>query len=113
MDTPPRDECTLVDGDHRAQARSEADKELLHEQLSNKVNQANRPKVKEGLDIGLLRQESDESFIQLLKASPIEGVELVKGLTNVSFDHVPAAAQEFSGEPIRPRSLAGGCISDE
>ena len=50
------------------------------------------PVVREGGGIWSLGEHREEGLVELLEAAPVQGVELVEGVTNILLDDVPASA---------------------
>lgn len=112
MNSPTDDEWALVNGNHESKVRGKPKGESLGKQLLKEVDEDDGAKIKEGLGIGALWEESDVHFINLMDAPRIEEVELAKGITDVLFDSVLAISKEFRGESIWPWYLARGPILD-
>lgn len=107
MNAPSRDERALVGGDHLAEARREAKRENFGEQLSDEMDQADWPVIKERGGISTLGKEGDQCLVKLLEGPTIEGAELCESLANISLDRGPARTKELRGESIGLRCLAG------
>ena len=105
MDTSSCDECALIDRDKLGQPRSQAKGEHFGEKLRQEVDEADRPVVEERGSIGSLWQKNNKGFIELLEASLVGGVELVKRLTNV--DGVQTGEEELCFESVRASRLPG------
>lgn len=104
MDVATGDEGTLVGRDNRRQARCQPYGMSLHEQLSQKVDQADMVKLEESLCIQFLREQGNERLVQLVEAVTIERVELPKP-SQMSCLMISHALLNSEVKPSRPGAL--------
>lgn len=73
MDGTTADEGALVGRNHGRQERGEPKRQHLRDQLSNPMNQANRPEVTNLSGTVLLGDQGEKGTAQIMKSPPPDG----------------------------------------